>query len=1058
MLRPNLVAVTLFLGIVMGAFAVARADEVVIEVGTYEGNSYTIARNVGGPTGDLVLLVPPVVDFFENDPDADDRIVEEHRYLAELGHAVASLDFRNHPGLRLRERVTEMHEFGLYLRGRYGLDGDVFLAGARGTGPFVHLSMRLHPDSYAAAVAHGGFTDILGQLDYLEYSLLVRAWSFQDIGVTLESLLLLQDLLDGPARSRDTLLPSPVIDQVSPLAGAGSARKPVILVHGDSDLLHPIFHLWKLTNAATTAGTLDNFIALAVPAGGEGAPGGDVVQEYGDPILEAIAWAKQGSPPHYTPGGVYGPRETTDEVVPRKEDISDVEPIQVLVNPLLVQQQAMAGQGSHLGGLQGAVGVIDFDGDGLDDFVFGNAEGFVEVFGASTGAPRRIARSRDLGSMSTPLAIGTLGDGAEPKIVVGTWTGEIRVLSTSADDSLVAEGIYHDPLGAPILDVHLLPEQEEHGPTILYRSLDGFLIRLDPATWTEVARSPWIGSTPGTGMDVADLDGDGSEEIVVGTGRGIVKSFRASDLSPIAESDPLGFHPWRVHCIEMPNGAGRSILVNGSDDWGSEAGVSVVLRPNLTEIKRTRRLGSYRGFAASDLDGEGCDDLLLGGTGRVLAIDLVARRERIASLADPRARVTALACGNFTGDAGREIVALTREGTIDILDAATLEPIARSSGMAGAYGIAVLEIGADGPPSEIVVGTRSSGLQALEGNGLRPVVAFDVPDGWAHAIAAADGDGDGRPDLVVGSGEGIRESVEDFEGFLHVVDRHGGVVWSTEESTLPGNGADGSIWGLALCDLDGDGIDEIILGNDATPNHAANGPKVRRARIAVVDVFSRSRIATLELEAHDLFGLAARDVDGNGSPDIVVGDRRGYVRFVRFDPSSGDLDEFHVSEDLGSGLVGLTVSDLDGTGNPEILCGLEDGHVEILRWQEGELVPVRRTPDLGSHAWGIETADFDGDGSPEVVVGTGGGELFVFSSEMNLLHRLSDLGSLAGAYGAFEIADVDDDGVAELCVGSSGYLHVFDLRPAFTPGGPGGAQGGGLPTGYAHGFPPDQDD
>jgi hypothetical protein len=143
------------------------------------------------------------------------------------------------------------------------------------------------------------------------------------------------------------------------------------------------------------------------------------------------------------------------------------------------------------------------------------------------------------------------------------------------------------------------------------------------------------------------------------------------------------------------------------------------------------------------------------------------------------------------------------------------------------------------------------------------------------------------------------------------------------------------------CDLDGDGLDDLLVGapkNDEGGSNAGRTFVVRGSEMSTssqVDAYYLKESLVGEM-AGDLSGsaLACRgDVDGDGVLDILVGapgrDRsRGYVHLVMGDDFSGDfdlIDSNYVLEGENQGDLSGTVvdfaGDVDGDGLSDVLVG-----------------------------------------------------------------------------------------------------------------------------------------
>lgn len=220
----------------------------------------------------------------------------------------------------------------------------------------------------------------------------------------------------------------------------------------------------------------------------------------------------------------------------------------------------------------------------------------------------------------------------------------------------------------------------------------------------------------------------------------------------------------------------------------------------------------------------------------------------------------------------------------------------------------------------------------------------------------------------------------------------------------------------APIDLDGDGRDELVLGTDDGTVHAlrddgseAPGWPVRTEAASWWPTWSVTARAAGIAPHHELVGvgtLATADLDGDGSPEIAVGDGGGAVSIwsasgtliarMHTDPAFHDQGATNRWNRLKSGVLAQpSLGDLDGDGRLEIVATAMDRHVYA--WH-GDGTPVdgfpvlvvdpARTAAVDPRTEAVRFADPDGVGD--------GGELIVTPT----------------------LADLDGDGRDEIVVGA----------------------------------------
>ncbi|MEO8428030.1 MAG: VCBS repeat-containing protein, partial [Verrucomicrobiota bacterium] len=245
-----------------------------------------------------------------------------------------------------------------------------------------------------------------------------------------------------------------------------------------------------------------------------------------------------------------------------------------------------------------------------------------------------------------------------------------------------------------------------------------------------------------------------------------------------------------------------------------------------------------------------------------------------------------------------------------------------------------------------------------------------------------DVDGDGREDLIVGSGKGgligvyRNRGTNGFERLQEPV--FAGPVTRDQTSILGWRSATNQTFLLAGCANYEDGL--------------ASGPAVRQYDFArkVVD-------DSLTTQESSTGPLALADVDGNGMLDLFVGGRVIPGRYPEAASSRIYRQNGHQWRVRGEtsrilekvGLVsGAVFSDLDGDGFAELILACEWGPIRIFRNERGKFVPwdlpvvfpgassnhEQRTTLSQLTGWwnGVTTGDFDGDGRLDVAASNWG--------------------------------------------------------------------------------------
>ena len=295
-----------------------------------------------------------------------------------------------------------------------------------------------------------------------------------------------------------------------------------------------------------------------------------------------------------------------------------------------------------------------------------------------------------------------------------------------------------------------------------------------------------------------------------------------------------------------------------------------------------------------------------------------------------------------------------------------------------------------------------------------------------YGVAFGDIDGDGKPDLVVGSAYSNAVSV--FRNTSSSGSITSGSFAAKVDFATGANPA-----GLAIGDVDGDGKPDLVIVNadyntvSVFRNTSTSGSISFADR---VDFTTGSSPRT----------VAIGDIDGDGKPDLVVTNLHGATVSVFRNTSSSGSVSFAAKVDFttGSGPWAVAIGDIDGDGKPDlVVTNISSNTVSVFRntSSSGSITSSSFAAKVdfttGTAPAGAAIGDVDGDGKPDlVVVNQGIATVSVFrntsSSGSVSFSANVDLATGATPY-SVAIGDIDGDGKPDLVVtnGASNTVSVF---------------------------------
>ncbi len=626
-----------------------------------------------------------------------------------------------------------------------------------------------------------------------------------------------------------------------------------------------------------------------------------------------------------------------------------------------------------------AVAVLaDLDRDGVLDVVSGTAEG--EVF-ALSGRDGRALWSRSTGTTLAPLSVGDLDEDGVPDCLYAFDNHEgVRALSGKDGSEL-------------------------------WRFTTG-----DP-------RRPC--------GRVADLDGDGHVEVLVGSYDSHVYALRGRDAellwkfkSGFCVTDaPTTCDLDRDGVLDVVFGScdGRVYAVSGREGreiWSFQTGDEVIHPP-----------------AMADLDGDGIPDAVFGSadhhayavsgaTGLPLwkPAELPGRIDHAVALAliDDDATPDAIVGGGqwgmyaLSGKDGARLwhlesssvptsqgpVVIDRRGDQECLtsgeDGRLLGLAVRDRACLWGRGLPVnghpglADIDGDGM-LDVLLGGRDHRLYALSGQDGQVLWKGEAKEPIDCLPSVGDLDGDGTPDCVAGS---VDYGVHAFSG------RDGHTLWTRKTENQVNQGG-------VLLDIDGDGSLDVLIGSGDQKLYALRGRDG-----AVLWTYG-----TPGTDMRPLSRPVVGDMDGDGVLEIAVGLAGGMVQAL----SLRDGGKRWCAKLIEGDWPSVAMADLDGDGRADCVASVLHKGLFAVSGVDGR--GLWDVP-MDCHPYPYALADLNGDGTMDLVAVDVEGGVHAFSGSNGASLWSARLGR--GEFFTPRLADADGDGVADcLIAASQGGVHLL---------------------------------
>lgn len=678
--------------------------------------------------------------------------------------------------------------------------------------------------------------------------------------------------------------------------------------------------------------------------------------------------------------------------------------------------------------------VADLDGDGQLDLAVANRDSndvsvligrgdgrFAAPVSYATGlAPRSI------------VAADLNGDGKLDLVTANAASGDLSVFVGQGAGQFGTPTSYETPPGA--LSVAVGDLNGDGKPDLAIATLDAgnsrvsTLINRGDGSFFKATRYLVTGTLSSLAM--ADLDGDGKMDLAVSRSDSqsylqkntVSVLFNAGDGS---FTSPREFDSGSVsHFVLVAdlNDDGRPDLALANYE-GSEQGappnVSVLLNlggQNFS-VPVSYDVGPHpQAIVARDLNNDGKLDLAIAHAGSDHITTLLNLGRGVFQAASSIAIYSwveldfTLGAGDFNGDGSVDLVTTdSRDIAIWLNRGAAFDmPTSYSGGWhyfysTSANAVAAGDLNGDDKPDIAVGGGDGDiGLLFNRGDGTFAAATKFSAGQTPQAIAIGDLNGDGKPDLATAD-----HNSSDVSVLLNA----GRGTFATTLHYPAGEGAKS----LAMSDLDGDGKFDLVVGH-----------------------YSTGIVSVLINRGHDFApftnytagkgsnSVALGDLNGDGKPDLAVTSQESNDVGVLINQGDG-MFSAGVSYAVGLSPEALVLADVDTNGTLDVLVvnrGSDSASV-LLNSGAGVLLPAveYRT---GKWPFAITMGDLNGDHKPDLIVAN------LYSADLSVLLNTGDGTFSASAryapgfdYRALAVSDFNGDGRPDIAVADGDNVDVL---------------------------------
>jgi len=583
------------------------------------------------------------------------------------------------------------------------------------------------------------------------------------------------------------------------------------------------------------------------------------------------------------------------------------------------------------------------------------------------------------------------------------------------------------------------------------------------------------GSSP-RAVATADINGDGKPDLITANYNDNTVSVLLNTTSPGAAVPSFasqqvfstGSNPFSIATADV-NGDGKGDLIVAN--YGS-ATVSVLLNtaapgaiaPAFSAQQTFATDTNPNCVTTADIDGDGKADLIVANYGS--ATLSVLHNTTVPGAATPSFAAqqtfptgsgpSSVATADVNGDGKSDLIAVDYNSNTASVLLNTTAPGAATTSFAGQqtfptgtnpYALAVADVNGDGKPDLIVANYNGNSISLLRnttvaGSATASFAAQQPFNTGPHPVfvAAVDLNGDGKPDLLSPNLTGASASV-----LLNTTAAVGATLSFAAQQTFATAVHPHAV---AMADVNGDGVPDLLLAD-----YGSNTVSVllnTTVASAVTQSFAAEQVFVTGVTGAAPSSVVAADVNGDGKPDLIVANYNSSSVAVLLNTTVAGAvtPSFAAQQSFATGTNAFFVAaaDINGDGKLDLIVANYNGNTVSVFFNTttaGAATPsfaAQQTFATGTNPVSVAAVDLNGDGKVDLAVANFTGNtvsvLFNTTPPGAAVPTFAVQQTFATGVHPYSVAcaDINGDGEADLAIANHGDNTISVLLNTTAPG------------------------